>query len=61
MLEWVPLETDRITVVHMDRMATEDTGRKQAKERGFQRTPSCQNLSLRFLVSRTVKKWNFFF
>ena len=45
----------------MDRMATEDTGRKQAKERGFQRTPSCQNLSLRFLVSRTVKKWNFFF
>ena len=45
----------------MDRIAAEDTGRKQAKERGFRRTPSCQNLSLRFLVSRTVKKWNFFF
>ena len=31
----------------MDRMATEDTGRKQAKERGFQRTPSCQHLRLK--------------
>ena len=28
-------------------MATEDTGRKQAKERGFQRTPSCQHLHLK--------------